>query len=104
MESEPSSFESVLCRPFDSLCCSMSRIPTVRSFFFLKTWPTLFKVVFFLPQETQVFVLVMVVFPTLDHLGSQACLGHQVSWASQALKESEEIQALGEHGAYQGLE
>lgn len=49
-------------------------------------------------------MLVMVVFPTLDHLGSQACLGHQVSWASQALKESEEIQALGEHGAYQGLE
>lgn len=45
----------------------------------------------------------MVVFPTLDPQGSQACLGHQVSWALQALKEPEEIQALGVHRAHQGI-
>jgi hypothetical protein len=46
----------------------------------------------------------MVVFPTTDHLGNQACLGHKVSLAFQALKEPEEIQALPVHKAQQGLQ
>lgn len=29
------------------------------------------------------FVFVMVVSPTLDHLGSQANVGHRVLWARQ---------------------
>lgn len=45
----------------------------------------------------------MVVSPTLAHPENQVCLGHKVSWAFQALKEPEEIQAQWVHRAQQGL-